>query len=605
LLKTTVLSALLALLLGAAAGAAPDDLLVGSVRDGSGAPVSGAEVRAFGAGGGAVGTARVESDGTFAVVLRSAPQFVEVRCRHCRTERLPVAGSSNLVVIVQRYAALESDVPSPPDLAALPYGRIVDDLALMPFVVPGPGDQDVSDRSLAGGRGLILDNGVPLVDLATGSSALVDFPDRYVQSISVVGPEEAFRYGSYAGGGIFALGPASDPAPYAALDSGAAPAFAVEPSIASLHPAYGESNDDGILARRADLGLTTDFAGGVLDASVGSAGERFTSDLDIDEFSRSADLLHVGYATSSRRYRSFVDFSAGDVSLFDDLAQQDEYRSSYLSAGVRLEHPGPVTVSLGALTTRQTAFALADAPLTGRSYDETSYVEAQTGTEHDGAYAGLGLSDVTVLETLRGGPTDGARLALVPSFGGQVPLGSSGAYARAGYSEALRVPTLFESETQLLPAQSGAPLERDELEQSALGFDDGGRVRAEAIAYREDIHGFDERRQFGLGASLVWQVAPLVSLRAWTLCASPQDFYETYYGLPAQAQTSRQVGWASYANGSGLRFDAIAHRDIGLGTTGIELDGDAYVPLTRSAALDLGTAHTSGKRHFYLGLRTR
>lgn len=620
MLKTVVLAALLALTAGAAAGAAPDDLLVGSVRDGSGLPVSGAQVRAIGEGGRQVGAGSVEEDGTFALVLSSTPQVVEVHCRYCRSQRVAVSGASNLVVIVQRYAALESDVPTSGDLAALPYGRIADDLALMPFVVASAGDTNVSERSLAGGRGLILDSGVPLGDFATGSSALVDFPDRYVQSISVTGPAEAFRYGSYAGGGIFALGPASEPATYAAVDSGAAPALALEPDFATVHPAYGESNDDGILARRADLGVTSDFAGGVLDASTGGASEQFGEyGPGGDAASRSADLFHVGYATSSRRYRSFVDFSAADVAVFDDVTEQNEYRSSYLSADVRLEQPGPVTVAIGALTTRQTAFALADVPLTGRSYNETSYVEAKTGTEDAGAYAGLGLSDITVLETLSDGRSDGARLALVPSFGGRVPLGSSGIYARAGYSESLRVPTLIESETEALTPPNGAPLERDELEEIALGFDDGGRVRGEGIAYREDVHGFDETRQLGLGASLVWQIAPLVSLRAWTLRATPQDYdqsyqvfqgydgsgYQSSYGVPPQAQTSRQVGWATYANGNGLRFDAIAHRDIGLGTNGIRLDGDAYVPFARQAALDVGTAQTVGKRHFYLGLRTR
>jgi hypothetical protein len=606
LLKTAALSALLALLAAnAVGGAAADDLLVGSVRDGTGAAVDGAVVRAVDESGRAVGTGPVEADGTFAVLLAGIPKFIEIRCRYCRTQRVPVAGSSNVVVIVQRYAALESDTPSPNDLSALPYGKIADDLALVPFVVPGPDDTNVSDRSLAGGRGLIVDNGVPLVDYATGRSALVDFPDRYVQAISVAGPEHAFRYGSYAGGGIFALGPASGAASYGAFDAGGASALALEPAVASVHPAYGESNDDGTLARRADLGVSTAFAGGLLDASVGSAGEAFAPGDTSDAGSRSVDLLHVGYSTASRRYRSFVDFSAADVSLFDDPAQQSDYRSSYLSADVRLEHPGPVAVAIGALTTRQTAYALADVPLTGRSFDETSYVEARTGTAHAGMYAGLGLTDVTVLETLRGGPTDGARLALVPSFGGSIPLGSSGVYARAGYSQSLRVPTLLESETQLVPAPDGAPLERDELEESALGYDDGTRFRAEAIAYREDVRGFDERRQLGIGASFVWQVAPLVSLRAWTLRASPQDYYETYYGLPAEAQTSRQVTWASYANGAGLRLDAIAHREIGIGTSGIELDGDAYVPLTHFAALDLGTSRTFGIRHFYLGLRTR
>jgi hypothetical protein len=602
LLKAALFVVVLTFAARAAANAAETDLLVGSVRDRTGAPVAGAQVRAFDAGGTLAGGAQVDADGTFAMPLSAPAHEIEVRCTYCRTERRTVDGISNVVVVVQRYAALESDVPGPADLAALPYGQIADDLSLIPFVVPRDDDTNVSDRSLGGGRGLVLDSGVPLVDFATGSSALIDFPDRYVQSISVAGPEAAFRYGSYAGGGIFAISPNAGPDSYGAVDLGGAPAAAVEPSIAGVRPAYGESNDDDILARRADLGVTENFAGGVLDASVGSAGEQIVADPNYD-FSRSDDLFHLAYATASRRYRSFAEISGADVSVFDNLAQTSDYRSSYLSADVRLEHPGPVTFAIGALTTRQTAFALADTPLTGRAYDETEYVEATTGTQRDGAYAGLGLTDETVLETLASGRTQGERLALVPSVGGSVPLGPSGLYVRAGYSQALRTPTLEESDLQPSPP-NGAPLERDQLEESALGFDEGKRLRAEAIAFWEDTSGFDVQRQTGLGASLVWQVAPLVSVRAWTLRASPQDFMEQY-DLEPLSDTSRQSGWVTYANGDGVRFDAIAHRDIGSATRGVVLDGDAYLPLTHAAALALGSVHTTGARKYYVGLRTR
>jgi hypothetical protein len=607
LLKAVVFAAFLGFAACAAAQAAAPatDLLVGSVRDGTGVPVSGADVRALDGSEATVGAARTDADGTFAIALWAPARRLEVRCRYCRTERLGLAQTSNVVVVVQRYAALESDVPTPADLSALPYGRIVDDLTLIPFVVPSQGGTNVSDRDLGGGNGLVVDSGVPLVDYATGTSALVDFPDRYVRSISVTGPQDAFRYGSYAGGGVFALAPNTDLRSYAALDGGGAPALALQPSLDGVHAAYGESNDDGILARRADLGVATDFAGGVLDASAAGAGELFAQQPGYDAAARSADLLHVGYATASRTYRTFADFSAADVSLFDDVLQQNEYRSSYLSADFRLEHPAPVSVAIGALATWQTGYALGETPLTGRAGDETVYLEAQTGTPRFGASAGLGLSDVSELETLGyDGRTNGTRLALVPSLGGSLPIGPSGLYLRAGYSEALRAPALLESAAQPSPPPDVAPLERDELAQSALGFDAGGRVRAEAIAYREDVQGFDEQRLAGLGGLLVWQVAPLVSVRAWTLRAAPQEFAEAYGSGPPTG-TSHQSLWGTYANGDGLRFDAILQRDIHAPASGVVFDGDAYLPLTRDVAVDLGSARTLAVRHFYFGLRSR
>jgi hypothetical protein len=606
LLKTAVFAIAMGFAACAVAAAAGSDLLVGSVRDGTGAPVVGAELRASDARGLAVGTGRTDADGTFAIAIGGPAASLEVRCTHCRTDRLTLGGRMNLAIVVLRYAALESDVPTSADLSALPYGRIVDDLALVPFMVPTNGGADISDRGLGAGNGLVLDNGVPLVDLATGTSALGDFPDRYVRSITLAGPEQAFRYGTYAGGGIFALSPNQEQLSFGSFDAGGAPSLALEPVLDAVHPAIGESNDDGTMARRADLDATTGFAGGVLSAGAGSADETYTSGGD-ELLARDLNLAHVDYATASRNYRSFADFSAAGSSVFDDYSQSEAYRSSYLAADVRLEHPAPIALAVGALTTRQTGFYALDDPypatLTGSADDETIYAQAQTGDEHFGATAGLGLSNVSLSETLGSARTSGERLALVPSLGGSVPLGPDGLYARAGYSEALRVPSLLETSAEPSPSPNGAPLERDELAQSALGFDDGGRVRAELIAYREFAHGFDDERLSGLGGSLVWQIAPLISVRAWTLRATPLEYADSNEPY-AQSDTSRQLLWATYANGDGLRFDAIVHRDLTSGQA-LPLDADVYVPVQKDAALALGTARVAGVRRYYVGVRTR
>jgi hypothetical protein len=550
---------------------------------------------------------RTDLDGTFAIVPSAPAESLEVRCAYCRTERVELDGRSNLALVVRRYAALESDVPSAADLAALPYGRIVDDLALVPFAIPTAGGADISDRGLGDGHGLVLDNGAPLVDLATGQSSLADFPDRYVHDVSVVSPTQAFRYGSYAGGGVFALYPNREQSSFGSVDASGAPSFALEPVLGNVRPSFGASSDDGVLARRADVATTTGFGGGTLDAGMGSAAENLPAQFGLGAFSRSLDMAHVDYATASRLYRSFVDFSAANDLLSDDLLGGDTYRSSYLAADVRIEHPGPVSLAFGALTTRQTAiYALPAAPysvLTGRAYDETVYLEAQTGTQSYGVHAGLGLSNITAYETLTAARISGERLAVLPSITGALPLGG-GLYARAGFSEAIREPTLLEANAQPAPPPNVAPLEREELTEGAVGFDNGARVRTELVAYRQFTHGFDEQRFSGLGASVVWQVAPLISLRGWTLRANPVDYTTSLQPL-LENDISRQVLWATYANGDGLRFDAILQRDPRTAGSGFPVDGDVYVPVLPDAALSLGSASVSGVRHFFIGLRTR
>ena len=605
LLKATLFAVVFAVAARAAAAEpAGTDFLVGSVRDEGGVPVAGAAVRATTAGGTADGDDRTQADGTFAIPLRGPAEALEVRCAHCRTERVPLGGRRNLAIVVRRYAALESGVPAPADLAALPYGRIVDDLALVPFAVPAASGAEISDRGLGSGRGLVLDSGAPLVDLATGASALGDFPDRFVQSLFILGPEAGFRYGNDGGGGVYDLQPNRSYRSYAAADAGGAPAVALEPSIGGVDPAYGESDDDGVLLRRGQFEAGSPFAGGMLSGGAAVAS-RDDSQSFFGPSARTTDLVHAGYATASRRYRTFVDLSAASVAQFDDVTQSDDYRSSYLAADVRLEHPAPVTLAIGAATTRQTAAYvipsdLYGALLTGRADDETIYAEAETGDTRFGAHAGLGLSEVSAVETLPTARIDGERLALTPSLGGIVPLGG-GTYLRAGYSQALRTPSLIETVAEPSPPPNAAPLERDELAETAIGFDDDARVRAELIAYRQFVHGFDEQRENGLGASLVWQLAPTISLRTWTLHATPQELSGSYEPFP-QAEASRQVIWATYANGDGLRGDLIVHRDAHAGAL---LDGDLWLPLASGTALSLGTADTAGVRHWFAGIRTR
>ena len=605
MLKAAFVLALVALVAVPARADESADLVVGSVRDQRGSPIVGADVVALDAAGRPAGHDRSDRLGTFVISPARPARALDVRCRHCRTTRLSVHGTSeNVAVLVTRYAALEGDVPSADDLAALPYGRIVDALGLIPFTLPS--GTSISDRGLGGGRSLVLDDGAPLVDLSLGTSAVLDFPDRYVRTIDVAGPEVAYRYGLYAGGGIFALDQRDAGRTAASFDSGTASSLTLEPSLGEMAPAAAVSSDGGTLARRADIDFSGPFAGGSLRAGFGSAAERIADVAGDSE--RDVSTFRLNYATASRQYLTFADVYASDVALANDAAGSD-YRSGYLSADFRLEHPGPVTLTEGANLLRQTGTYTIRAPypyaLYGRANDATAYVEARAGDDRANVDAGLALTDVAVGETLVQNAPSGTHIAFLPSLIARVPLGY-GAYARAGFSESVRVPTLLESTVS--PAADAPQLERGELEESAIGFD-GGRVRGEAIAYREFTHGFDERRLDGLGLSLVWQVAPLVSVRAWSLRASPLAFATPAPASAPEPETGagRQVLWSTYANGEGLRLDAIVHRDAGAsGAAALAFDAAAFVPVLEHLAVGVGTVERVGsRRRYYAGLRAR
>jgi hypothetical protein len=152
------------------------DLIVGNVRDQRGTPLVGAGVAALDAAGHDVGDDVTDRAGSFAIRPHGSGVTIVVACRHCAPVRIERSGRSNIAIVVRRYFALEEAAPDAADLAALPYGRIVDALGLIPYALPSAGGSNISDRGLDGGHGLVLDDGAPIVDLATGTGALVDFP---------------------------------------------------------------------------------------------------------------------------------------------------------------------------------------------------------------------------------------------------------------------------------------------------------------------------------------------------------------------------------------------------------------------------------------------
>ncbi len=584
----------------AAAASGATGLIVGSIRDENGDPLTGASVTVLDAAGRAVGRDVVDGRGTFAARTNGDPVAVQIVCRHCAPARVPLAGRTELTVIVQHYAALERTTPDAADLAALPYGRIGDALALTPFALPAADGTSISDRGLGGGSGLIVDDGAP-------AGLLADFPNRYARTVAVESPGTAYRYAGDGGGGRFEIDQGAGGDGAAAADGGEAPALALEPSLGPLRPSLGVSSDDGMLARRADLDAVAPLGGGYVRAGLGSASLETTA---ADAYARTVDLVHVAYATASRTYRTFASFSASDAGVTSDSSSAGEYRSSYLNADLRVERPGPITLALGASAVQQTAdgalpqYAAYDHA--GRSFDKTTYIEAFAGDARASFDVGLGLGSAAVDDSPLYAKASGHTTLLLPSLAARVALGSD-AYLRAGYSQSAQLPVL--PQTDVSGAIPGAALdfERGELLESALGYDAGGRVNAEAIAYREYRRGIDEGGIEGTGISVAWQAAPRLTIRAWTLRDAPSaTFAPQSTSVSPYAGTDligKQLAWLTYANGpDGLRFDAIAHRDVTAAGASLYLDGDVLVPLISHLAVTAGTVQ-HGRRAYYLGLR--
>ncbi len=611
LLKRLLFAAALALTCPPSAAVADDasSLLVGSVRDQTGRPIR-AEVVALTQKGRVAGSDRSAADGTFAIALGAAAASLTVSCAHCAPLRVTLRGDEPLALIVTRYLALDQRGPDERDLQALPYPDAGDAAGLGRFVIPiaaGARIASLSDRGLERGRGLVLDEGTPIYDPATGEGALFAYPERALGAIRAIPAARAFTYGSYAGGGAFALDRFEEsPTTNAVYDNaGPSMALALAGRFGGLLPALARSrDDDGVERRRADLGWTSAFAGGTLRADAGLAAQH-PDDLAIAE-DRSRELAGFSYATAARRSRTFLGGSAyldrGNFLLRPGGAVWGS-RSSSLEADARVEHPAPIELDFGG--SLRSAGGMFSVGSTARAAHYTStlgYLEAS----HSGAVsydAGIAISRLSIAPGNYGGQS-ATSTALLPAASLAAELGG-GFGIRLGGSTSLRAPTLLElpmaSETEAYS------LERGNLLEATLSYDDSRRFGVETTAYRQQLTGLGGRTLSGVGFGLAWQVAPRLSVRAWTLHDASNENGTNLLLAPYSVLTGpsleRDVVWASYEARGGLRADAILHHGTLPGSIGTNLDADVLIPLAPALGLAIGSAQRSTVRRSYLGLR--
>jgi hypothetical protein len=576
-----VLAALFFLsLMSVAAGAeviSPTPLVVGSVRDQAGEPPD-ASVEVSDAAGKTIGLGHTNADGTFAVGVQGQPSEITVRCRFCAVTRTRPDGTAPLVIIVRRYAAIFQTLPSQEDLAALPYSDLGSALALAPYVLPimhGMTVTDISDRGLDRGKGLIIEDGVPVYNSATGRSGIEDMPAHYASASGMQGPENAFLYGGYAAGGTFILTPRTQETSVA-LEEGVEPALAVHAHSDDVFADAGISkNAYGDVRKRADLAYDTDFLGGRLDIS-GADG--------------SVGLERIAYTTSSRKYRTFAEVSANNMT-----------NANGALAHFQIEHPDTVTLIYGVSVQQLNAedsLTFSNAHIA----DDTAYVQAKAGNESASFNAGASLAQIGVTDAFSGIKKHGDAQTGQFSLDAQMKLGRS-FRIHADASTSARAPTLYELNAQ---AQPNTPA-TSRLLQGALSYEDARRIRMEVIVFHEALNDVQGQDTQGIGTSLVWQLAPLVTLRAWTLHNTVNQAYQYDASSPytpiGAIASGRSVLWSTYDNPSGARFDMMFHRDAIRTGAVVDMDGDILLPVTSHIKLAAGSYRASTARFWSLGLR--
>ena len=581
--------------------AAPAPLVVGSVRDQEGAPISGAVV----ASGGLRTT--TAADGTFALAA-PAGDDIRISCLYCLPLSVHVRADEPVVAIVQRFQALANAGPSARDLRALPYAQAESIVSLEPFtvlsdsraVVPGP---RISIRGASRNGGVIVDDGIPNYDVVANVSMLPTIPLFAMRTFTAAQPGEVAYYGDGAAGGVFSLGDA----PLQGTD-----AFAVTGRDAAV--SRGAATGWGGYAATASSSATgaRERASGNLHAPLG------LDSLDVSFLAAHAGLSPPGSAPISDGVTGFraqfqrIRSSALRATFSADRAGYD---TTFLSkplialwsdvaADVNLSSQTPIRAYADAGVRRSTGSYQASS-LRIAGVISQAYLDIGAETRGDGYVARAGVGLYTMNYT--GGNTGVAlpmhAQAIAPSLFASYDLSPQwnlAVYAGGSF----RLPTLLEAYA-LHPVAGPLAIDRYAQFAPTLTYTEGRRLKFSVTTMNESVTNLDAGTVRSAGGAVTWQIAPDVSLRAWTLYLN--DATQPYeallrFGKSYQSATPGSA-WLTWDNPEGIRVDAIYRADLLDGQINRHLDGSISAPFAGGLRWFVGTEQRYDVRYVDAGVR--
>jgi hypothetical protein len=588
-------------------------LVVGSVRDQHGAAIVGAIVTGQTAGHGRP-TATTDAAGTFAL-HGAGIVAVLISCRYCASALVAVKPQEPVVAILRRYDALADDSPSPGDLENLPYAHVESSIALHPFTLlaqsstPYPGSR-LSDRGLSSSGSLLIDDGAPNYDIVAGESPYTLIPAQYEQRALLYDATNAYQYGDQAGGGVVELDPFANGSNWEVATLGSDTIARAQVGSDASAIAVGSFSNDEESRQRTDLfaswplgsGESLAVAGGSeQDHQYESPGSAFAgsfsfADAAFDDpqalnLSLSAVVDRGNYVVSQEEYpistgwsdSSFAAgiHSIGSVAGFASVAVRS-------STGYYDAQAWPYELPRVGATLEQTR-ADAGVVANGDGYAVTAGVGAFWFDYAGGTY----------------GVSQPARTALaVPSLQAQLFPNGKWSVNLQG-SGSFTLPTFMEQylATYEEPAPVPVQLQRNLLQAASLNYTDDARVRLSFEAASENVSGASSGKITSAGLSAIWQIAPTLSLRAWTMHVT--DTAPIYGGvLPygGAAPTVTAV-WLTYDTGSAVRADAIYRRDLLDGEPFYHVDGAISGPLAERLRWYAGAEDRMHRTFVDVGLR--
>lgn len=554
-------------------GQAP--LVVGSVRDQHGSAIVGATVVGEALRGERV-TTTTDTGGTFAL---HAGGIVAVRitCRYCESALVAVKPGQPVVAIVLRYAALAGDAPSPADLENLPYAHVESSVALRPFTLlaqssaPYPGSV-LSDRGLSSSGSLLIDDGAANYDNVTGESPYAFIPAQYEQSALVRDATNAYAYGDQAGGGIVELTPFTNGSNAEIATIGGDTIARAQVGSDSSAVAVGSFSNDEESRQRGDLFASWPL--GAQESLTVTGGSEQGREYESPDSAFAGSFSFAGAAfsdpqalnltVSATMDRGDYETSSSPLSAYESPAGVAWSDSGFDAA---IHSSGPVIGFVEVGLRSSTGF-----------YDAqgVTYVVPRVGAMLDQTRAAAGLEasgndyDVTAavgtfwLDYAGGtyGVSQPARTALtVPSLEAQLFPNGKWSVNLQG-SGSFTLPTFVDqylyADGQAMPVE----IQRNALQAAALTYTDDARVRVSFEQASENVSGASSGRITSTGFAATWQVAPAISLRAWTMHVT--DTAPLYAGgIPYDgAAPTVNAFWLTYDTGSAVRADLIYRRDL-------------------------------------------
>ena len=573
----------------AAPARAQTPLVVGAVRDQRGVAVAGAAVLGH-RGNQAPLRTTTDASGTFALAA-SGVDSVLVTCRYCGPAVASVRPGEPVVVIVERYEALAADSPSSADLESLPYAHVESALALRPFTLlqqsvdAYPGSR-LSDRGLSPTGSLLVDDGAANYDIVDGTSPYELVPAQYERTTAMSDASNAYLYGDQAGGGIVNANPFGSDSNWQAGALGSDAIARAQIGTDNLAAVLGSFSNDEESRQRADLSASfSPGAGQSLAFAAGSEqGRTFAlgqsqyagsfsfadatfADPQLANLYVSAVLDRGNYALGTGEDASIAAWSdsglnlgvrsSGAVSAFADLGIRSSSGLYYQQ--YQPEEYYPLTVGANLTQTRADAGVNAS----GQAYDVTAGV----GTfwiDYAGGASGVSQPAKAVLAL----PSIQAQL--FPNQRWSVDLQDSGSFT---------LPT-FVDEYAYSENVNAVEYERNALLAEALTYTDQARLRVSLEQATQRVAGASSGTITSLGLSAIWQVAPAIALRAWTMHVTDT--------VPAYGETTAYDGnmaptvnafWLTYDANRGIRLDAIYRRDLLDGAPFYHVDGDLSGPI--------------------------